>query len=74
MSGPDPQREQKSETAEKAAIRKTHEEFIGDMARPSQNKEDYEKHKEKEKQRAREKSDKNTEDQPKPRPDTASDE
>lgn len=73
MSGPDPQREQKSETAEKGAIQKTHEEFIGDMAQPSVRKKDYEKHKETEKQKAREKSDQNKGDQPKAKPDTTSD-
>lgn len=68
MAQPDPDREPQSETDEKDAIHKTHEEFAGDMARPSVRKEDYEKHKQQERQRAREKSDKNPGDQPKAKP------
>lgn len=50
MTGPDPQREPRSETAEKKGINKTHEEFIGDQARPSMTKQEYEKQKRKKKQ------------------------
>ncbi len=45
MPAPDPQREPQSTTPEKDAITKTHEEFVGDMARPSISKQDYEKKK-----------------------------
>lgn len=69
MSGPDPKREPNSETEEKKAIGKTHEEYVGDMAQPSRSKADYEKHKEYERQKAREKSDKNAGGQPPAKPD-----
>jgi hypothetical protein len=71
MTAPDPEKEPTSETSEKAAIRKTHAEYIGDMARPSMSKQDFDKrqHEETERQRAKEKSDKNNEGQPPARPD-----
>lgn len=43
MKRQNPKPEPKSETPEKPSIHKTHEEFIGDMARPSINKKEYEK-------------------------------
>jgi hypothetical protein len=52
MTGTDPDREPQSETAEKGSIRKTHEEFIGDMAQPSVRKEDYERRKKNERQKS----------------------
>jgi len=45
MTGPDSEREPKSETSEKKSITKTHEEFIGNEARPSLTKQEYEKRK-----------------------------
>ena len=43
MERQNPPPEPESETPEKPSIRKTQEEFIGDMAQPSISKEEYEK-------------------------------
>lgn len=53
MTGPEPKREPGSETPEKENVGKTHEEFVGDMARPSVSKKEYEKRKRKEKSEPR---------------------
>lgn len=47
MTGPDPQREPRSETEEKKSILKSHEEFVGEQ-KASMTKAEYEKQKERE--------------------------
>lgn len=51
MTGPDPQREPRSETEEKKGILKSHEEFLGQQ-KPSMTKKEYEKGKERERREA----------------------
>lgn len=52
MTRPDPQREPRTETAEKKGIGKTHEEFIGDMAGPSISRKEYEERKREERNKS----------------------